>query len=80
MSKHTPVSLEFEGEELEGVFVGRRDSQARPTVMLIPTVMGVSDLELGFGVWDWDLFQSRHSLRTWYMLRNLFGQHHCKSV
>ena len=48
MSKQTPVPLEFEGEELEGVFVGRRDGQARPTVMLIPTVMGVSDLELGF--------------------------------
>ena len=48
MSKQTPVPLEFEGEELEGVFVGRRDNQARPTVMLISTVMGVSDLELGF--------------------------------
>ncbi|GAA4753341.1 dienelactone hydrolase family protein [Sphingomonas daechungensis] len=48
MSKQTPVPLTFEGEELEGVFVGRRDSQARPTVMLIPTVMGVSDLEIGF--------------------------------
>ena len=48
MSKQTPVALEFEGEELEGVFVGRRDGQARPTVILIPTVMGVSDLELGF--------------------------------
>lgn len=48
MSKQNPVELEFEGEELEGVFVGRRDNQARPTVMLIPTVMGVSDLELGF--------------------------------
>ena len=49
MSKQTPVPLEFEGEQLEGVFVGRRDGQARPTVILIPTVMGVSDLELGFG-------------------------------
>ena len=48
MSKQTPVPLAFEGEALEGVFVGRRDSQARPTVMLIPTVMGVSDLEIGF--------------------------------
>ena len=48
MSKQTAVPLEFEGEELEGVFVGRRDSQARPTAMLIPTVMGVSDLEIGF--------------------------------
>jgi dienelactone hydrolase len=49
VSKETSVSLEFEGESLESVFVGRRDGQARPTVMLIPTVMGVSDLELGFG-------------------------------
>ena len=31
------------------MFVGRRDSQARPTVILIPAVMGVSDLEIGFG-------------------------------
>jgi dienelactone hydrolase len=49
VSKQTPVPLEFEGEQLEGVFVGRRDGQARPSVILIPTVMGVSDLELGFG-------------------------------
>ena len=51
MSKQTPVPLEFEGEELEGVFVGRRDGQARPTVILIPTVMGVSELAIGFGNW-----------------------------
>jgi dienelactone hydrolase len=49
MSKETAVPLEFEGESLEGVFVGRRDGEARPTVMLIPTVMGVTDLEIGFG-------------------------------
>ena len=49
MSKQTAVPLEFEGEQLEGVFVGRRDGQARPTVILIPTVMGVTDLEIGFG-------------------------------
>jgi dienelactone hydrolase len=49
MSKETNVSLEFEGEQLEHVFVGRRDEQPRPTVILIPTVMGVSDLEKGFG-------------------------------
>ena len=49
MSKQTPVPLEFEGEHLESLFVGRRDDQARPAVMLIPTVMGVSDLEIGFG-------------------------------
>jgi dienelactone hydrolase len=49
MSKETNVPLEFEGESLESVFVGRRDAQARPTVMMIPTVMGVSDLERSFG-------------------------------
>jgi dienelactone hydrolase len=49
MSRETPVPLEFEGEQLEGIFVGRRDGQPRPSVVLIPTVMGVSDLELAFG-------------------------------
>ena len=44
MSRQTQVPLDFEGEALEGVLVGRRDSQPRPTVILIPTVMGVSDL------------------------------------
>ena len=49
MSKETNIPLEFEGESLEHVFVVRRDQQPRPTVILIPTVMGVSDLELKFG-------------------------------
>jgi dienelactone hydrolase len=49
MSKQRQVPLEFEGEQLEHVFVGRRDNQARPTVILIPAVMGVSELEIGFG-------------------------------
>jgi len=49
MSKDRAIPHNFEGEELESVFVGRRDGQARPTVILIPTVMGVSDLEIGFG-------------------------------
>jgi dienelactone hydrolase len=31
------------------VFVGRRDGQSRPTVILIPAVMGVTALEIGFG-------------------------------
>jgi dienelactone hydrolase len=48
MSKQRDIPLEFEGEQLESVFVGRRDSQRRPTVLLIPTVMGITDLELGF--------------------------------
>ncbi len=49
MSRQRPIAHEFEGEELESVFVGRRDGQSRPTVIMIPPVMGVSDLELGFG-------------------------------
>ncbi|MGI8704439.1 MAG: dienelactone hydrolase family protein [Sphingomicrobium sp.] len=48
MSKQRPVPHDFEGEQLESVFVGRRDGQARPSVILVPSVMGVSDLELGF--------------------------------
>jgi dienelactone hydrolase len=49
MSKQRPIPHDFEGESLESVFVGRRDHQARPTVILVPTVMGVTDLEIGFG-------------------------------
>jgi dienelactone hydrolase len=49
MSKDRAIPHSFEGESLESVFVGRRDGEARPTVILIPTVMGVSDLEIGFG-------------------------------
>ena len=49
MSKDRAVRHEFEGEQLESVFVGRRDGAPRPTVILIPTVMGVTDLEVGFG-------------------------------
>src|SRR5687767_4393561 len=48
MTRETPVELRFENEELEGVLVSRRDSARRPGVILFPTVMGVSDLELGF--------------------------------
>jgi dienelactone hydrolase len=49
MSKERAVAHEFEGEGLESAFIGRRDGEARPTVILIPTVMGVTDLEKGFG-------------------------------
>ena len=48
MTRETPVGLRFGDEELEGVLVSRRDSARRPGVILFPTVMGVSDLELGF--------------------------------
>jgi len=49
MSKDRAIPHNFEGEDLESIFVGRRDGEPRPTVILIPTVMGVSDLEIGFG-------------------------------
>jgi dienelactone hydrolase len=49
MSKERPVAHEFEGERLESAFVGRRDGEPRPTVIMIPTVMGVTVLEKGFG-------------------------------
>ncbi|HVU29324.1 MAG TPA: dienelactone hydrolase family protein [Sphingomicrobium sp.] len=49
MSKERPITHEFEGEVLESVLVGRRDGEARPTVILVPTVMGVSELEKRFG-------------------------------
>ena len=48
MTRETPVGLRFGDEELESVLVARRDSARRPGVILFPTVMGVSDLELGF--------------------------------
>ena len=49
MSKERDIRHQFEGEQLESRLVSRRDGEARPTVILIPTVMGVSDLEIGFG-------------------------------
>ncbi len=48
MTRETPVGLKFGDENLEGVLVARRDSARRPGVILFPTVMGVSDLELDF--------------------------------
>jgi dienelactone hydrolase len=48
MTRETPVGLRFGDEELEGVLVARRDHARRPGVILFPTVMGVSELELGF--------------------------------
>lgn len=42
------IAHEFSGEELESVLVADGTDEARPTVILIPTVMGVTDLEIGF--------------------------------
>ena len=68
MSKQRAILHEFENEQLESVFVGRRDHQARPTVLLIPTVMGVTDLEIGFG---------RQLVELGYnaLVADLFGKH-----
>jgi dienelactone hydrolase len=38
----------FNGEELESVLVTDGSGQALPSVIIIPTVMGVTDLEIGF--------------------------------
>jgi dienelactone hydrolase len=48
VTRETPVALRFGDEALEGVLVARRDSARRPGVIIFPTVMGVSELELGF--------------------------------
>ena len=48
MTTETPVGLRFGDEELEGVLVARRDRARRPGIVIFPTVMGVSELELGF--------------------------------
>jgi dienelactone hydrolase len=48
MTRETPVGLKFGDEELESVLVARRDHARRPGIILFTTVMGVSDLELGF--------------------------------
>ena len=78
MSRQTQVPLDFEGEALEGVLVGRRDGQARPTVIMIPTVMGVSDLEIGFGSQLVELgYNALAAERSWTsfinLLEELFG-------
>ena len=48
MSRETRSALDFDGECLESVLVSRRDGLTRPGVVIFPTVMGVSPLELGF--------------------------------
>jgi dienelactone hydrolase len=43
------IAHAFNGEELESVLVTDGSGQALPSVIIIPTVMGVTDLEIGFG-------------------------------
>lgn len=49
MSREAAVPFEFEGHDYQHTLVSRRDGQRRPGVILFPTVMGVSELEIGFG-------------------------------
>jgi dienelactone hydrolase len=49
MSREATVPFTFEGQDYEHRLVSRRDGQRRPGVILFPTVMGVSELEVGFG-------------------------------
>lgn len=42
------IAHAFNGEELESILVTDGSGQALPGVIIIPTVMGVSDLEVGF--------------------------------
>ena len=69
MSNERPISHEFEGESLESVFIGRARTASRcRTVLLIPTVMGVSDLEKKFGPANWS------SCWLGAMVGDLFGK------
>jgi len=42
------IAHAFNGEELESVFVADGTGQARPGVIIIPSVMGITDLEIGW--------------------------------
>ena len=61
------VGQEFAGEALEHVFLPV-EGEARGTVILIPTVMGVSELELGFA-------RGLNALGYNGFVADLFGKH-----
>ena len=48
MSEQRSLKQEYEGQTVEHVLVHDGSGDARATVMIVPTVMGVSQLELGF--------------------------------
>ena len=48
MMTRRDIPHSFSGEELAHVLVADGSGTARPAVVIVPTVMGVSDLELGF--------------------------------
>ncbi|RST29963.1 carboxymethylenebutenolidase [Sphingomonas ginkgonis] len=49
MTDYKPIPTEFEGESLESAWLPVPGVQSAPSVLIFPTVMGVTDLELGFG-------------------------------
>jgi dienelactone hydrolase len=48
MSEQKPLSQDYEGQTLEHVIVHDGTGRTLPTVIVIPTVMGVQPLEIGF--------------------------------
>ena len=44
----SPVLYEHDGTQMEGLLVAPDDAGARPAILVLPTIMGRSDLELGF--------------------------------
>jgi dienelactone hydrolase len=49
MSEQRSLKQEYEGQTLDHVIVHDGTGRVLPTVLIIPTVMGVQPLELGFG-------------------------------
>lgn len=48
MSEQRSLKHEYDGQNVEHVLVHDGSGDARATVMIVPTVMGISQLELGF--------------------------------
>ena len=48
MSEQRSIKQDYDGQTLDHVLVHDSSGDARPTVLIIPTVMGVQALELGF--------------------------------
>ena len=48
MTEQRPLKQDYEGQTLEHVIVHDETGRVLPTVILIPTVMGVQPLEIGF--------------------------------
>ena len=72
------IGHEFNGESLESVMVTDGSGQALPGVIIIPTVMGVTDLEIGFARERVGCGGVRHLLRRsdhdWYLGTHMLAQ------